>query len=288
MKDLLKGIELERRCANQPESLIRLVDIMPRYVEDDVYSADYAIAEAARVSYGKGTKKISDDTNLIRYLLRHKHTTPFEMVELKWHMKMPIATARQWIRHRTANVNEYSMRYSVAPDVKYLPLVDNLRKQSKSNKQGSDGKTSAEDAKAWLKKLESANNLCYDLYQEGVAQGISREQARYALNVNFYTEWYHKNDLWNTMNFLRLRLDSHAQQEIRELAQLMYDVMIEVLPISMRAFDDYISMENTVTLSRAEVFRIKSKGGNFLSAPFGEREETEFKAKCAKLGLGDI
>ncbi len=136
MRDLLEGKTLEVRPKDQPESLVRLVDCMPRCLPDDVETGDFAVTEAARVSYGSGTKKSSDDRTLIRYLLRHYHTTPTEMIELKWHMEMPIFIARQFIRHRTANVNEYSARYSVLEDKMYLPTIENMRKQSNTNKQG--------------------------------------------------------------------------------------------------------------------------------------------------------
>lgn len=257
MKDLLEGLILEQRPEDQPESLVRIVDAMPRYVPDEVTSGDFAIVQSARVSYGIGTKKVNEDTGLIRHLLRNKHTTPFEMAEIKWHMKMPIATARQWIRHRTANVNEYSMRYSTAPDVKYIPKIENLRKQSKVNKQGSEGQIDVQDAEAWIKELEAANVQCYKVYENGIAKGIGKEQARYALNVNYYTEWYWKNDLWNTMNFLRLRMDHHAQQEIRVMANIMYSLMKPIFPISMQAFDDFIDNNNTMALTRLDIEAMK-------------------------------
>jgi thymidylate synthase (FAD) len=257
MKDLLEGKVLEKRPADQPESLIRIVDVMPRCVPDDIDTADFAMVQAARVSYGIGTKKVNEDKGLIRHLLRNKHTTPFEMAEVKWHMKMPIATARQWIRHRTASVNEYSMRYSEAPDVKYIPELNNLRKQSKVNKQGSEGQIDESEAKAWLKELEDANIQCYKVYKSGIEKGIGKEQARYALNVNYYTEWYWKCDLWNTLNFLRLRMDHHAQQEIRVMADIMYELLLPLFPVTMEAFDDFMNTANVISLSRLDIEAMK-------------------------------
>ncbi len=257
MRDLLEGLILEKRPADQPDSLVRIVDVMPRCVPDDIKTGDHAMVQAARVSYGIGTKTVNEDKGLIRHLLRNKHTTPFEMAEVKWHMKMPIATARQWIRHRTANVNEYSMRYSEAPDVKYIPELENLRKQSKVNKQGSEGQIDETDAKAWLKELEDANVQCYKVYQSGISKGIGKEQARYALNVNYYTEWYWKNDLWNTLNFLRLRIDHHAQQEIRVMANIMYEMLFPIFPLTMEAFDDFMNTTNIISLSRLDIEAMK-------------------------------
>src|SRR5687768_15373676 len=177
--------------------LVALIDAMPRLVPEG-QTADAAIVQAARVSYGQGTKKVSEDRGLIRYLLRHRHTTPFEMIEFKFHVVMPIFVARQWIRHRTANVNEYSARYSVVPDRFYVPTVENVRQQSASNRQGGDQAVDAATAEEFLRYLENCQTQ-YGEYERLLGKGVSRELARLGLPVNVYTEWYWKCDLHNTL-----------------------------------------------------------------------------------------
>lgn len=211
---------------------VRLVDHM---------GGDDAIVQAARVSYGKGTKKVSQDRGLIRYLMRHRHTTPFEMVEFKFHCKMPIFVARQWVRHRTANINEYSLRYSEASDEFYIPRSQDILFQSATNKQG----RSIDDVPAELKEkvqkyFRDISKLTYDAYQDMNEAGIARELARGILPVNIYTEWYWKNDLHNIFHFLHLRMDSHAQYEIRVFADAMAEYVRRVAPIAYEAFEDYI------------------------------------------------
>lgn len=282
MKDLFEGIKLEYVPVGQPESLIRLVDAMPRFLPEEATTGDFAIVQAARVSYGAGTKKVNEDRGLIRYLLRHQHTTPFEMIEFKWHMRMPIFIARQWIRHRTANVNEYSGRYSEVPEKYYLPELENLRTQSKSNRQGGDGMVESSIAESIIKKEQEHDIAAFQLYNDRLEAGVARELARTVLPLNTYTEWYWKNDLWNTMNFLRLRMDSHAQQEIRVLSTLMYDIMKQIVPIAIEAFDDYINYANTVRLSRIEVERIANRDFSPLE---NKREWEEFQTKLIKLKL---
>lgn len=223
---------------------------------------DSSIVQAARVSYGKGTKSVSQDRGLIRFLLRHKHTTPFEMVEFKFHCKMPIFVARQWCRHRTANINEYSGRYSVMSNEFYVPELDVIQPQSKLNKQGRDGELCLEDKKNVQKEITKANRNAYDSYMRllgdngptlqtsDLFEGISREMARGVLNVNNYTEWYWKIDLHNLFHFLKLRMDSHAQYEIRVFAQAMYELIKPLVPIAAEAFEDY--EYNSVNLSQME------------------------------------
>ncbi len=292
MIDLLEGKKLTVDLPAQPNSLVRLVDCMPRCLPEGHTTGDYAVVEAARVSYGAGTKKNSDDRTLIRYLLRHSHTTPTEMIECKWHMEMPIFIARQFIRHRTANVNEYSARYSVLEDHFYLPTVENMRLQSNTNKQGGTTAMDEAVAKQLLAEEEEHDRACYALYEKRIAAGMSRELARDVLPLNIYTKWYWKNDLWNTMNFLRLRMDSHAQLEIRELAGAMYEIMRPLFPHCLEAFDDYINMERTCKLSAPEIARVRLKQlepvwkieeGKDKGKP--TREELEFQEKLKKLGL---
>ena len=210
---------------------VRLVDYM---------GTDVSIAEAARVSYGQGTKKLSEDKGLIRYMLRNKHTSPFEMVEFKFHVKLPIFVARQWIRHRTANVNEYSGRYSVMPNEFYLPESENIRLQSMTNNQGrSEEHAPDETKKDILEYLASSQSAAHEKYSEMVNSGLSRELARINLPLSQYTEWYWKIDLHNLLHFLRLRLDPHAQWEIQQYAMVMAEMVKTVCPITYEAFTDY-------------------------------------------------
>ena len=214
------------------KGFVRLVDSM---------GGDDAIVQAARVSYGKGTRKVTQDRGLIRYLMRHRHTTPFEMVEFKFHCKMPIFVARQWVRHRTANINEYSLRYSEARDDFYIPDKDDIHFQSKVNRQGRDLTDVPDELKEKvIRYFEEMSERSFSLYQELNEAGIARELARAILPVNIYTEWYWKNDLHNTLHFLHLRMDSHAQYEIRVYANAMAKFVEEIAPIAFEAFMDYV------------------------------------------------
>lgn len=206
----------------------------------DYMGGDAAIVQAARVSYGKGTKSVSDDTGLIRYLMRHRHTTPFEMVELKFIASMPIYVARQWVRHRTASINEYSARYSEVPDVFDIPNLERINPQSTLNKQGREGVLPEHVSKDFKESVENISKLAYDEYQKGLKAGIARETARISLPLNTYTKWYWKIDLHNLFHFLSLRLDAHAQYEIREYARVMADITKKVAPVAYGAFEDYI------------------------------------------------
>ncbi len=214
------------------KGFVRLIDVM---------GDDAAIVQAARVSYGTGTKKINEDVGLIRYLLRHLHTTPFEMVEFKFHVKLPIFVARQWIRHRTANVNEYSGRYSEMKDEFYVPAIDQVRAQSASNKQGRAEEafdpTIAEHIRTGM--LETQSRL-YGEYQDLLNGDLAREIARINLPVSNYTEWYWKVDLHNLFHFLKLRIDPHAQYEIRVYGEAMAQLVKAAVPVAYEAFEDYI------------------------------------------------
>lgn len=228
----------------------------------DVMGNDKTIVQSARVSYGDGTKKVSEDRGLIRYLIRHLHTTPIEMVEFRFLCKMPIFVARQWIRHRTANVNEYSGRYSVMVDEFYVPELEHILPQSKANNQGRGGEMSMEDKIIVRKQIVESNFDCYNRYQDLLGEGsgkifsddfegISREMARGVLSVNNYTEWYWKIDLHNLFHFLALRMDSHAQYEIRVFANTMYELIKPVIPLAVEAFEDFIL--NAERMSRMEM-----------------------------------
>jgi thymidylate synthase (FAD) len=242
-------------------------------------TADFAIVQAARVSYGAGTKQVSEDRGLIRYLARHRHSTPFEMVEFKFHHVMPIFVARQWIRHRTANVNEYSARYSVVRDRFYRPTVDNVRKQSATNRQGGEEPIDALTAQEFLEHLDQVETQYAD-YKRLMEKGVSRELARIALPVSVYTEWYWKCDLHNIFHFLSLRMDAHAQQEIRDYANAMFALIQPIAPIAAEAFIDY-NFES-MHLSRLEIEAIR--GGKALSSE-NKRETAEWEEKKKKLGL---
>jgi len=210
---------------------VRLIDYM---------GGDNSIVQAARVSYGEGTKKVSEDRGLIRYLMRHKHTTPFEMVEFKFHIKLPIFIARQWIRHRTANVNEYSGRYSVMKEEFYLPESEEIRYQSTVNKQGRSSKEVPYEIKAdILRYFKKTTDETYAKYLEHVDMGLARELARINLPLSLYTEWYWKIDLHNLFHFLKLRMDPHAQKEIRVYAEIMAMMTEKVCPMAYEAFMDY-------------------------------------------------
>ncbi len=209
----------------------------------DYMGDDAAICQAARVSYGKGTKSVQNDAGLIRYLMRHWHSTPFEMCEVKFHVKLPIFVARQWIRHRTANVNEYSARYSILDREFYIPAPEHLAAQSVINNQGRGAVLEGEEAARVLEILKADANRAYDDYEAMISQdgqqGLARELARMNLPANIYTQWYWKIDLHNLFHFLRLRADSHAQYEIRVYAETMCKIVADWVPAAYGAFEDY-------------------------------------------------
>ena len=213
---------------------VRVVD----YMGDDA-----AICQAARVSYGKGTKSVQNDEGLIRYLMRHWHSTPFEMCEVKLHIKLPVFVARQWIRHRTANVNEYSARYSILDREFYIPAPEHIAAQSSVNNQGRGEALTGEEAARVLDILKSDSTRSYDNYQSMISddgqQGLARELARMNLPANIYTQWYWKVDLHNLLHFLRLRADAHAQYEIRVYADAMCSIVADWVPFAYAAFEDY-------------------------------------------------
>ncbi|MEJ6500579.1 MAG: FAD-dependent thymidylate synthase [Rhodobacterales bacterium] len=209
----------------------------------DYMGDDAAITQAARVSYGRGTKKITNDEGLIRYLMRHWHSTPFEMCEIKLHVKLPVFVARQWIRHRTANVNEYSARYSILDREFYIPQPDALNAQSTVNNQGRGEVLSGAEAEAVLNMLRDDAARSYDHYEAMLSQdgqkGLARELARMNLPANIYTQWYWKVDLHNLFHFLRLRADAHAQYEIRVYAEQICKLVADWVPLAYGAFEDY-------------------------------------------------
>jgi thymidylate synthase (FAD) len=218
----------------------------------DYMGDDSAIVQAARVSYGKGTKKVSQDAGLINYLMRHRHTTPFEMCEIKYHVKLPIFVARQWIRHRTANVNEYSARYSMLDREFYIPAREHLAAQSTVNQQGRGAVLEGAEAERVLDILKTDSAKCYGHYEEMLNEredgsvidegraGLTRELARMNLPINVYTQWYWKIDLHNLLHFIGLRADPHAQYEIRAYAEVMLETVKRWVPLVCDAFEKYV------------------------------------------------
>lgn len=270
----------EIKCLDK--GFIRLIDVM---------GDDSSIVQAARVSYGKGTKTPSADRELIRYLMRHRHTSPFEMVEFKFHIKLPIFVARQWIRHRTANVNEYSGRYSEMKDEFYIPEIEQIRTQSAINKQGRDEeKLPEETAKEILQMLQESQSLLYQQYQNMLESKLARELARINLPLSTYTEWYWKIDLHNLLHFLKLRLDWHAQYEIRVYAEKIAEILKIAVPMTWEAFEDYIL--DGINFSKQEI-NILRQIINFdkltdeiiENAPLKGLEAKEFLMKLKKFGF---
>jgi len=259
---------------------IRVVDYM---------GDDSSIVQSARVSYGKGTKKVSTDSGLIKYLMRHRHSTPFEMCEIKYHVKLPIFVARQWIRHRTANVNEYSARYSILDKEFYLPSKENLAAQSTSNRQGRGKTINGKQADNILEMLKKDAEQTYNNYEtmlnerydgtiiDGSNQGLARELARMNLTLNTYTQWYWKTDLLNLLNFLSLRADSHAQYEIRAYAEAMTETLKKWVPITFEAFMDYRvgAMELSAKGKTVIQKMIKGESYDFESSKLSKREWNE-------------
>jgi len=267
----------------------------------DHMGSDDSIVQAARVSYGKGTKKVNEDRGLIRYLLRHKHTTPFEMVTLKFHIKMPIFVARQFIRHRTASVNEYSGRYSVMVDEFYVPELENILPQSTTNKQGRGGSMNEHDQIQVRNTIIEANRDCYTVYQKLLNnindssfsdefKGLSREMARGVLNVNNYTELYWSINLHNLFHFLKLRLDDHAQWEIQQVAKALYSLTKKVVPIASEAFEDYIQFSEQMSKMEIELlkFMVGGRSWNLVKANYGGEEGIIKHFKLTKRELIDF
>ena len=230
----------------------------------DYMGDDAAICQAARVSYGKGTKSVQNDEGLIRYLMRHWHSTPFEMCEVKLHVKLPVFVARQWIRHRTANVNEYSARYSILDREFYIPAPEHVNAQSVVNNQGRGGVLEGEEAARVLEILKADSTRAYDNYEAMISQdgqeGLARELARMNLPANIYTQWYWKVDLHNLFHFLRLRADAHAQYEIRVYADAICEMVADWVPFAYRAFEDYRMGAVTMSAQMVDCMRRMLKG----------------------------
>ncbi|MGC8532755.1 MAG: FAD-dependent thymidylate synthase [Acidiphilium sp.] len=263
----------------------------------DYMGDDAAVVQAARVSYGRGTRKISEDAGLIRYLMRHRHSTPFEMCEIKFHVKLPIFVARQWIRHRTASVNEYSARYSVMDREFYIPAPDQLAAQSLSNRQGRGTVLEGEEAQTVLSLLrdDAERNYAHYTYMLNEAetsvepdpgrQGLARELARMNLTLNYYTQWYWKINLHNLFHFLSLRADPHAQHEIRVYAEAMLEMVRAWVPLSAAAFEDYRLGAVSFSARMLVLLRLMLAGETVTQAESGlsKREWTEFMAVLGRV-----
>ena len=284
-----QSLENKTKRVTSPELEKILYEALPILDHGFVRVVDYmgndsSIVQAARVSYGKGTKKVNTDSGLIKYLMRHWHSTPFEMCEIKYHVKLPIFIARQWIRHRTANVNEYSARYSILDKEFYLPDTKNLAAQSQSNRQGRGNVLEGDQATKVLNLLKNDAEQTYKNYEEMLNErydgsvidenkiGLARELARMNLTLNTYTQWYWKTDLLNLMNFLRLRADSHAQYEIRAYADAMLDTLKKWVPITYDAFIDY----------RVGGFEVSSKGKKVIQSMIKGEEIDIDKSELSK------
>ena len=259
----------------------------------DYMGDDSAIVQSARVSYGKGTKQISNDKGLIKYLMRHRHSTPFEMCEIKFHIKLPIFIARQWIRHRTANVNEYSARYSILDKEFYIPSIENVAAQSTVNNQGRGEVLSREEASEVISILQKDAEQTYTNYEtllnessngesiDANKPGVARELARMNLTLNTYTQWYWKIDLNNLLHFLALRADAHAQYEIRVYADIMMDIVKKWVPIAADAFEDYRIGGTEVSAKEINLLKklLKGKQASFEDEGISKREWSELQRK---------
>jgi thymidylate synthase (FAD) len=264
------------------DGFIRVVDYM---------GDDGSIVQAARVSYGTGTKKVHEDRGLIRYLLRHAHTTPFEMCEIKFHVRAPMDAWRQWIRHRTANVNEYSTRYSVAIDAAQKTPPDKWRQQSSDNRQGSAGYLPVRQGEELTRTEAQLQDLARSTYDARLAAGVAREQARKDLPLSTYTEAYWKVDLHNLLHFLRLRMDDHAQEEIRAYAIVMGEqIVAKWMPLVWEAFTDYRRESMYLSRTEVEIVSAMAEGrADHAKAVFesiaSKRERQEVEGKLLKLGF---
>jgi len=277
--------EPEVKCLDH--GFVRLVDSMPRLTYSlALNSCDFAVVQAARTSTGLGVKTPKEDESLIRYLMRNRHTSPFEQVEFKFHCAMPIFVARQWVRHRMASLNEFSGRYTELPDKFYIPKIDAVRKQSSLNKQGSEGIHDVELATAFLEGLRADCEQMYSKYIVAKDQSIARELARIGLPVNLYTQWYWKIDLKNLLDFLALRCDTHAQYEIRVFADALLQLIAPMVPYTVRAWEHYNPMRQAMLLTAGEIESLRSANGHPAETiEMSNREKNEWEAKKIRLGL---
>ncbi len=294
--DAQRAAESPTRRATVPALEALLYQAIPVLDHGFVRVVDYmgddgAVVQAARVSYGRGTRRVSEDAGLIRYLMRHRHSTPFEMCEIKYHVKLPIFVARQWIRHRTANVNEYSARYSILDREFYLPAPEHLAAQSSSNRQGRGELLEGPEAAAVLDMLREDATRTYDHYAfmlnedeaDPTRRGLARELARMNLTLNTYTQWYWKTDLHNLLGFLSLRADAHAQYEIRAYAEAMLETVQAWVPATFEAFREYRLGAATLSATMLAVVR-RMLAGEAVEQPGSCLSKREWGELMALLG----
>jgi len=263
----------------------------------DWMGSDSSICQAARVSYGDGTKSVNEDRGLIRYMMNHGHTSPFEMIELKFHLKIPIVVMRQHVRHRTASLNEYSGRYSEMTDEMYLPAPDRMQKQSQTNKQGSSEEELSNQQKAFVESLMSQSyQTAYKIYEYLLGYGLSRELSRIVLPVANYTELYWKIDLKNFFHYIKLRSDPHAQYEIRVVADAMYDLIKPIFPIACEAFEDYWMNAKTLNAMEQTILKqflsfvqddVKNEFMKYVNGN-GQLSKREIQEFLTKLGIDKL
>jgi thymidylate synthase (FAD) len=274
------------------DGFVRVIDYM---------GSDSSIVQAARVSYGAGTKKLSEDCGLIRYLMRHRHSSPFEMCEIKLHVRVPMDTWRQWIRHRTANVNEYSTRYSIAIESMQTTAPDAWRSQATDNKQGSAGNLAETVGKELTRQEKEVQDLCRQTYHDRLQRGVAREQARKDLPLSTYTEAYWKMDLRNLLHFLELRMEHHAQEEIRAYANVIgNEIVSKWVPLAWQAFQDYRLAATDLSAQEATILAMVAKGDSEGATDYAIERELlaktdkglkrsleimEFEAKLRRMGL---
>lgn len=280
MIDVLEGKCLSADVLDKGQ--VCLIDMMPRLIPSGSIGPEAAIVQAARVSYGAGTKTRQTDTNLVRYLMRCEHWSPFEMIELKFRVKCPIAIARQWMRHRTGAFNEESARYSIVQEEYYVPDAADVRPQSGNNRQGRDEDVDLGSGVVtkFLTRYQEQQAAAYSCYSSSLQEGVARETSRFQLPQSMYTAFYWKTDLRNLLHFLRLRMDSHAQKELRDHAEAIYAMLREILPVAIAAFDDYVLNVVTLTAHDAEYLRT----GTFPKG-MSKREQKEAVEKLAGMSL---
>ncbi len=285
MIDILEGKNLEIKCLDK--GFVRLVDSMPRLCPEG-QDASFRIVQSARVSYQDGTKTVNEDRGLIRYLLRHRHSSPLEKIRFEFHFKAPLFIVAQWVRHRTGSFNFLSGRYSVMKEEFYYPEPNNVRIQSDKNKQCSEGNIEAQKAESFLQSLKEDCTYLYEMYDYDLSEGIGREQARIRLPQNLYTEGYWTVDLHNLLHFMALRCDGHAQQEIQVYGNAILSLIKQLVPTVIEAWEDYHELRGGMLLTRLEVeaFREQIRTDQFQTLKIdNKREQSEWSEKALRLGL---
>lgn len=281
MKDIILEVhkELNPTIKVLDKGFVTLIDCMPRLIPDEENSADYAIAEAARNSYQRGTKTVNDDDVLIRYLQRHIHSSPSEMVLFKFYMKLPIFCARQIVRHRSASLNELSGRYSEMPNEYFMPIHTDMRGQSNINRQGSDGLIDEANIPSRLKEIEYVSDECFASYERNLETGMTREMSRIILPLSTYTNWYWLMDLSNLLHFLNLRCDEHAQKETRDYANAILKLIQPIIPNTIEAWNNYSPFRGGMLLTSFEIESLKK----YLSGDLSYIPQVDVENKLERL-----